>query len=133
MTCFWNGLYHKLSDDDFKFINEIKCKSLQDLITLLKRYFNLFDIDYIFYHGSDGKIEPLSKQFLSECKKAVLDYNIESMYNGYYCSTCDPFLILVCMLFKITIEHKYINVDIKYIPRESRRKISCNSDSGHFW
>lgn len=132
MTCFWQGIYTSLSDDDFKFIGEIKPNNLQDMILIFKRNFDLFDTDYIFYRGYEGKVEALQKQFMGECKKSILDYDMNNMHFGYYCSTCDPFLILVCMLFKVEIKHKYMGVGIKYIPRTIRKTVSFYSDSAHF-
>ena len=45
--------------------------------------------------------------FFNKKTSGVTRINVKSIRNGYLCSTCDPFLCLVCQLFKLNICHNY--------------------------
>ena len=61
--------------------------------------------------------------------------NIDTINDGYLCSTCDPFLLLIAYLFQITINHRYNNHFIIYKSKMdvSKKVLEFRSDHGHFW
>ena len=60
-------------------------------------------------------------------------YNINGIGGGHLTSTCDSFLLLICQLFKININHKYCKIMITYKNSENvRRTINFTSNRGHF-
>ena len=115
MTCFWKGLLDclriniapKLFVQHLKQKNKI-CKNVK------------------------WQNESLSNQFLKESFEAVKCFNEKSIHNGYLCSTCDPFLILVCELYKTDIVHNYCGNIITYKYKDSNKEIRVISDRGHF-
>ena len=75
----------------------------------------------------------LKEQELTEHIEAVNCYNIKGISGGHLTSTCDSFLLLICQLFKININHKYCKTMITYKNSENvRRTINFKSNRGHF-
>ena len=125
MTCVWKGILDCLKKKDFnKFKLDRKPKELE-FVKLLK-FKNRLCNSIICQET------PLSKQFLDECFEAVKCFNEHSIYSGYYCSTCDPFIILVSELFNINIIHLYCGNIIHYKNKNAMGTIRVKSDRGHF-
>ena len=76
--------------------------------------------------------EPLSKKLLEENYEAIREYNIGGIGSGHLCSTCDPFLCLICELLKVNINHNYCNNMIHYSIKDNKKILNFNSDTGHF-
>ena len=125
MTCFWKGIINCLDVNDFNKFGINRKPTEYELVKLLKLNNKLCYM--VKCHD-----EYLSDIFLHECKLAINELDINSIKNGYYCSTCDPFLILVCNLFKCNIEHDYCNHKIKYEIYNSIKTINVKSNKSHF-
>ena len=125
MTCVWKGLLNCLDESDFaKFGMNKKPKELE-FVRFLKSKNRLC-------HNVTWQHENLSNQFLDECFKAVKVFDEHSIRRGYFCSTCDPFIILVCELFKVDVVHLYCGFNILYKNRGSTRTFKVRSNKGHF-
>ena len=78
----------------------------------------------------------LSAKQMEENREHIQDFDSNSIYGGYDCSICDPFLLLVTDLFDIEIRHRYLGTHVMiYQPCEKleiRRVIRFTSDRGHF-
>jgi len=122
MSCFWDSLLNSLTKEDCIKLN-LKKKTPEDLANVLKQnsYVNVLT-------KCQGK--SLSKKQLEENKIHINNYNIDSINNGYLCSTCDPFLLLFCELLQIDIHHKYISNWIIY-SNGNLRIIYLKSNKGH--
>tara|TARA_B100000401_G_C52803978_1_gene720140 strand:- start:98 stop:391 length:294 start_codon:yes stop_codon:yes gene_type:complete len=96
MTCFWDGILNTLTNDDFEKFN----KKTRNVI---------------------WNNEKFSKKQLDENFTHIKDFDYKSIRNGYDCSTYDPFLILICELFKVNINHDYIGNMIKYKNTNSKK------------
>ena len=116
MTCFWDGLRKGLN------IN----KSNSEFIIYLKSN-NTNNLDIICCDCN------LSKKQLDENFQHIKEYDENSINNGYDCSTCDPFLILISHLYNININHNYNGYMIKYINNAECNTILFQSNSNHFW
>ena len=158
MSCFWDAIFSSLIDNDYKFLylkiydiqknldkvdlnnlriilKDIRKTNISDLILLLIKYNR--KCENVLWN--DGV---LSDKLLEEGFNHVKDFvenngkpdNISSIVNaGYLCSVCDPFLILICELFEVQIEHQYLNNTMIYINKNGlRRVLSFFSDQGHF-
>lgn len=125
MTCVWKGLLNCLTINDFKQYKIYKKPTEYTFVNFLKSR-NQLCIDVTWND------EQLSEQFLTECFKSVAMLKTNSIQNGYWCSTCDPFLILVSQLFKINIRHKYCGIDIYYKCKNATRMIQVKSNKRHF-
>ena len=130
-------------------LEDIKKTNIYDLILLLIRY-NRKSVN-VSWNG-----EKLSEKLIEESFDHVKDYlqnndnnknnnnvnndnnnseiNIQNIINsGYLCSVCDPFLILICELFELEIEHLYMGNVMRYKNiGGGRRIIKFSSDQGHF-
>ena len=130
MTCFWKGIIKGLQRDDFEYVTKMKnCRkpTIKEFIIFLKNS-NLMTKN-IIWNGSK-----LSNMELQENMHAIKTFNINNINNGYGCSTCDPFLLLICELFCVNINHYYLNRIMKYEnKKESRKIITFRSNYGHFW
>jgi len=132
----------KINLNNLKIIlKEIKKTNISDLILLLIKYNK--KCENVIWNN-----QILSKQLLEESFNHVKDFiknNTKSdikndnknimpiVNNGYLCSICDPFLILICELFEFEIKHKYLNNMMIYKNKNGKRRtIGFSSDQGHF-
>ena len=116
MTCFWDALRSKLniSTDNKTFIIHLKNN-------------NKKDIDVMWNDTS------LSDKQRDENFEHIQNFNENAISDGYDCSTCDPFLLLICELYNISICHTYLGNALKYYKNNSPGVIHFASDRGHFW
>lgn len=125
MTCFWDGIIAVLQEHQL--ISGFPPTPHQ-LATFLKQNNRL--TTNVTWQGST-----LTNKQMNENYEHVRNYDISQIRNGYLCSTCDPFLLLIAQLFRINIKHEYVNSFINY-----KYKCSCGktpvlrfrSDMGHF-
>ena len=116
MTCVWDGLIKALKLDT----------KPTDLCTYIQK--NNRPVVDMLWQGN-----PLSKQQLKETEDHIRAIDSLNIKKGYYCSSCDPLLLLVGQLYSVNIEHTYLNSKISYRNRKAKRTIVVVSDSRHFW
>ncbi len=129
MYCFWNALLNTISTDD------------------KKKYFNTFDLhlnphNLVIILKEINKItenvlwnnQELTKQQLIENKKAIEEYDKNTINDGYFCSTFEPILFLLVEYLQITIIHDYNKNIITYSNKiNNRYTIHIYSNSNHCW
>ena len=131
MTCYWDGILSRLTSDDYCYANFVVNSNphntrIHSLIGELKNR-NVPTI--CKWNGVD-----ISKQLSEENVIHIRDYDANTIYNGYDCSVCDPFLILICNIFALEIHHTYLGHEIIYAPNKPiRRVIHFTSNRGHFY
>ena len=123
MTCFWDSILRSLTQDELNILGSNR--NNRDLIQSFKNKNKL--CENISWQG-----EPLHKKLLEENMEAIKEYNIGGIGSGHLCSTCDPFLCLLCELLKININNNYCNHMIKYTIKDNKRTLNFNSNTGHF-
>ena len=123
MACFWKGIRASLSKDDKNKLG-ITDNTIPDLIKTLKNN-NTLDINVLWQNKT------LTKKELDENFTHIRDYPIDSYKNGYLCSTCDPFIILLCNTLNVNIKHEYLG-DIILYSTESVNTYIFKSNRGHF-
>jgi len=134
MTCFWNGILDGLNFDII----------LNDIPNILKQNnrINKDPSKLVNYLKENNKItinilvqnQELKEKEKEENYEHIKSFDNHSIHQGYLCSTSDPFLILVCELFEININHLYCGVNIKYTNKnKSRCTIFLGSDRGHLY
>lgn len=128
MTCFWKGILHSLSTTDYQLLKSeyISINNPEKLIQLLKTHNQ--KTTSIKVNGCS-----LTNKELYENYKAINEYDLLIIHNGYWCSTSDPFLCLISQLFAVNIIHKYNKYDIIYTCENSKKNIYYQSNSDHFW
>jgi hypothetical protein len=125
MTCFWDGVMKSLNKNDFDLINETKNNNTE-LIQMLKRR----KIPMINVLWENQK---LSENEIKEHLLAIDEYDINGIPGGHLTSSCDSFLLLICELFKVNIEHMYMIHTIKYKnTKEVRKTLYYSSNDKHF-
>jgi hypothetical protein len=76
----------------------------------------------------------LHDQQLRENMEWVQCHDANTIYNGYFCSTADPYLLLLSYLTSTKITHVYCSTTITYTPPTSiRYTMHFASNSGHIW
>ena len=126
MACFWNGLISNLEIDDFKPFGIDKKPSPEEFVLLLQS--NNVKSACIKWQG-----EELIDFQLEENYQAVEGYNYKDVNSGYLCSTFDPFIFLSAEIFKVNVEHTYLQTKIVYSHvKNPSRTLKFTSSKGHF-
>jgi hypothetical protein len=146
MTCVWDALIKGIPIDDLdnilghkKKVSEGKPKKRKDIQKEKSLKNNLKRDIFVKYLQKNAKKtsvvyvndEELTETQINENFKAVQALSVNGIWNGYFCSTFDPFLILVCELFECSIYHKYLNSNIRYEHLNSKFIIYLKSSSEH--
>lgn len=127
MTCVWNALLQKIQTNDLKTLLGVTNHTPHELVKALKAK-NCATVG-VKWQGTE-----LTRQQISENMKHVEVHDIGSIGNGYDCSACDAYMILVCYILKVRILHQYLNTQIVYDPPgPSRYTLSFANNAGHFW
>ncbi len=115
MTCLWDALRNKL---------QVK-ENNKDFILYLKKS-NKMNNSILWNN------EKLSVKQLEENFEHIQNFDETKIGDGYDCSTCDPFLILICEIYDVNIHHNYNGHIMKYVKGEQCKILNFNSNSGHF-
>lgn len=130
MTCFWDGIFRSLLPRDKQTI-DMKNNNIYELIKRLKKYASENGKDSftkIKWNGSH-----LTTKEIEESLMHIESYDSKTASRGYWCSTCDPFLITLCAILRVKIIHKYLNNNIVYMSDIwNGRTIIYTSNRGHF-
>ena len=133
MTCFWDGLLKSLQDSDFSDFTKKKPKNNLELITFLQKH-NVKANNVLW---NNEKLSEKTPKIIEEHYQAVKEFDKNKISQGYLCSCCDFFLLLICQLFKLNIIHKYDNHTINYsYENKDKNKINTlyfENNKGHFW
>ena len=127
MTCVWDALRTKIRSDDLRTILGLHSPTPRDLVMALKSR-NIATVGVRW----QGKL--ITTTEMTENMKAIEYHDVNSISDGYDMSVCDPYLLLVCFLFKIRITHEYLSTRIVYDPPASPRyELQFANNQGHFW
>ena len=127
MTCFWAGLCGALKDCQLI----APTTSEAELIRFLKS--NNATTPEVAWVGPDGA-ETMTRARLDENYAHVRDWDAETAPDGYLCGACDPFLMLVCDLFRRNVEHDYLGCRFEYRPPGAPTPpLRFGSSAGHFY
>lgn len=112
--CFWVGILNKLKKEDLKIEGlssiDFQNKSNDGII----KFINLLKNNNVKTENVLWQNQLLTKKELDENYNHVKDFDTSKINNGYDCSSCDPFILLITQLFKFEIEHKYCSNTISY-------------------
>ena len=132
MTCFWNGILTSLDNATINSFlhrpyNDPKPRA-KEFVQLLKRHNT--QTNNVLWNDTI-----LSQRELEENFTHIKNYNENSIYQGYDCSTCDPFLLLIAQLFSVNIQHNYNGYTVHYKVKNNKgiRLLKYKSNRGHFW
>lgn len=84
----------------------------------------------VIWNGSE-----LTPKQLEENVEWVKSLNVKTINHGYFCSTCDPYLLLVAQIFRLNIIHTYLNhaINYTYTGANHNGTVKVASNRGHFW
>ena len=123
MTCFWNGIIEALTT------KQLLPRGMQpmQLAIFLKK--NNREAKNVLWNNSF-----LRNKEYKEHKQAVDEYDHRTIYNGHLCGVCDPFLLLICEIYKLIIYHTYNGriMVYKHIQTDGI-SLRFSSNLGHFW
>lgn len=125
MTCFWTGLMKCLTPADYQFLRVPQPLSELEFVTRLKRQ-NKPPTSVIWQQ------QRMSTQLIQESTAAVAAFDASTINRGYWCSTCDPFILLTSELFRVNIHHRFCSHLITYTVSNARKTLYVTSDTGHF-
>ena len=125
MTCFWDGILKSLNNNDFQEKFNCNKPNREKLIDLFKTH-NCPTL--VKWQNNKLTVNELRENF-----DHIKTFDKKTIYNGYLCSTCDPFLLLLAELLQVDITHHYMNNIITYTVYKPRRKLTFHSNKGHFW
>ena len=130
MSCFWDAVLNKLKIEDFTKFNYSGKPGPKEFADLLKKHNKI--TDNVLWNS-----QLLTKKQCDENYEHIQDYQSSQVTQGYDCSICDPFLILICELFIININHIYLGNKIDYTNKKNvfnnNYTITIQSDKGHMW
>jgi|SRR5277367_938295 len=118
MSCVWKGIADGL-------YNTLGIKLTKEKLYDIIKKKNMKTTDMLW---NDGK---LTEKNLEENFKHIKTLN--GITGGYLCSTCDPLLLLVGQIYKISIQHQYCDTIIEYANVKSIKKMMVYSNNHHFW
>tara|TARA_B100000700_G_C14478481_1_gene593950 strand:- start:211 stop:585 length:375 start_codon:yes stop_codon:yes gene_type:complete len=122
MSCFWDSILKKLNKND---LQKYKIHNNLELVTFLKE--KNIKTDNVVWNN-----QKLSEKQKQENKQHIQSYQTNTISQGYLCSTCDPFLLLLSELFEITIQNNYNGNKIIYSHKTNNKyTIQLNNNSSH--
>lgn len=139
MSCFWRSLINAFNDrdvlkylkeEDKKFFLKIKKCKTKDCVKLIEK----IKIKNTKTHNVSWNDEKLSDKLLNDNQNAIIELNKKNVDHGYYCSTCDPVLLLISELYKVNIYHDYNDHMIKYKHHSKpSARLTLKSNTHHMW
>ena len=134
MTCFWDGIMTGLGvnvinrtlGSDFKPMKKWNCSRIEEFILLLKNANQL--TKNVTWNGHQ-----LTESECLENFSVVEKFTATDIANGHNTCACDPFLCLVCELFRTNLDFHFNGTEIMYQYKDQRKHVLYfKSDDGHF-
>lgn len=119
MTCVWKALITGLH-------RARKIENVSPLAFVQK-------LQRLNTQASDVQIngKTLQKQEIEENLRHISQFDVQSIRNGYLCSAWDPFLILVCHVYKVDIRHMFHNTLVRFHVPKATHIIHLSSSRTH--
>jgi len=122
-TCFWDSLIHQLGTHQLI----PPTMNPHNLLALLQS--KNVKTTNVFWQETQ-----LSENQMTENLTWVAEYNAARISDSHLGGACDPFLLLVCELYRVTICDMVLNHKIMYVhvsATEDTPILKLNTSSGH--
>lgn len=122
-TCFWDSLIHQLRTHRLVPSTMNPHEFLALLQTRNTKSVNVFW----------QEAQP-SEQQMMENLVWVDEYNVDQINDSHLGGACDPFLLLVCELYHVTISDMVLNHRVMYVHRDANEYtpiLKLNTSQGH--
>lgn len=130
MTCFWDSIISKINKNDFHTFNLLsKPKPLDFCNLLIQQNTNTNNISW--KTSINNEILSLTEKQKKENYEHIQSFQSNSIQNGYYCSTFDPFLFLIAELFHISIINNFNQSIISYLHTNPKYSIHLHNNTTH--
>tara|TARA_X000001036_G_scaffold437639_1_gene483414 strand:- start:2675 stop:3052 length:378 start_codon:yes stop_codon:yes gene_type:complete len=124
MTCFWDGILSQLTIKDFDPYLKKKPNN-NNFVEFLQKH-NM-KTDKVVWNNQRLTTKQLEENFTH-----IKEFHVDSIHNGYFCSTFEPFLFLVCQLFQLNIDHCFCHNTMEYRIDNNKRLLNFKSNKSHF-
>lgn len=131
MTCFWNAIISSMNIKVFAEIFEVNNTrriNPKQMVSFFKKHSKA--TKNVTWNG-----KKLRDQEIKENMQWIKELNINSIGSGHDCSISNPFLTLFCELFRVNIDHQYLNntIQYRYVGNNHRGiTLRFRSNRGHF-
>ena len=98
MTCFWVGVLKSLNKNVFNY--KLRKPEPMEIINVLKK--NNRKTPNVICNG-----EKFLNKTMEENMEWITSLDVNTVRDGHDCSTFNPFLALICQLYKVHIDHEY--------------------------
>jgi len=135
MTCFWDSLYSALKTEDFQAAGiPKKPRTTRDLLDVLVSRNRICD------HVTVNCTFPTESQ-KNELYDWIREYDRSKISDGHWTGCCDPFLVLVCEVFRVAVRHFYkgalpgfdFDTVTVYSHTNFRRVVEFGANASHFF
>lgn len=125
MSCFWDALIKKINYHDHKYYFKLNKINPYNFAVVLKKKNK--SVNTVIVNNIKINLNQQKENF-----EHIKNYDLNTINDGYLCSTFDPFLILISDLLSITINNTFNNSLIIYKPiGYTRYTINIENDLGH--
>jgi len=125
MTCVWDSILHALCSNRLHSVISATARpSPVQLVSWLKN--NNRKTPGVQWNGGSLTAKQQDENF-----EHVKSFREGTIGGGYDCAACEPFLFLVCELFKVNIDHHYCGHTMQYRTTGQVPLLKFRSNRGH--
>ena len=153
MTCFWDGLIAGLGQRRIHEVLALKSKRgrpikpVQFVEALQKKNRRTIDVAWRTCcaagafgdtnpgdeNARRGSVTQLDRSLLDANFRAVKELDARAIWHGYLSSSMDPFMLLVCQLFRVKIAYDFNGARIIYTVKDATTTLHFKCNRTHFW
>ena len=136
MTCFWDGIFASLDQEDKHKLGLLTSGRRSRGSTMVQNLISALKEKNCETKGLRWQRSVLSDNDIKQNVTHIQEYDGRTAGGGYLCSTCDPFLALLSYLLGKNIHLNYCGHCILFSPATLTTPtqtyyFQCNQ--GHFW
>ncbi len=120
------NVINKALGSDMKAMKQYSSSHIEEFILLLKKANKV--TKNVTWNG-----HKLTESEYTDNFNVIDQFTTKDIYNGHNTSACDPFLCLVCELFRTNLDFHFNCTEIMYQYKDQKKHVLYfKSDDGHF-